>query len=476
MLKQLQTHLDYLSTQERLLPHVTPEAKGEYQETIELFRHLNFDAAHELLASLYSHTGRPALVQIEILRTMILCAYEKISWETALYRLNNRIVYRVIIGIDKESIPTLPSFYELSRRLMPTNEKSILRKKRAQKPTEKYKKNEKMPESKKTWTQRMADIARKGTFTLYRPDRFLQKLFKLVSIDTSVSYGLLDPELYVSGDGTCVYTGASAYGTVVCDCRKQGIFQCDCPKRYSDPNATWGWESSKERYFYGYNAYLLSTYNAERKLDLPLYLRMVSAKRHDSVSALIGLAEFRDLCPEFKMKGFLSDSASDNYETYHLLKEWKIPAFIALNNRKEGTFTYKQVEINSNGIPICEGGLEMTYDGRETKRSRAKFRCPAKMKKCIKCPLEKPCSSSPYGRTVYTKTDDNPRFFTEVPRDSKQWRTIMKQRTNIERINKQLLRDCGIEASGVRTRSRLTLWLTAAMMVIHLKAQYKYAG
>ncbi len=39
----------------------------------------------------------------------------------------------------------------------------------------------------------------------------------------------------------------------------------------------------------------------------------------------------------------------------------------------------------------------------------------------------------------------------------------------------EALIDCGIEASGVRTRSRLTLWLTAAMMVIHLKAQYKYA-
>lgn len=95
------------------------------------------------------------------------------------------------------------------------------------------------------------------------------------------------------------------------------------------------------------------------------------------------------------------------------------------------------------------------------------------MAKCVICPLSEPCSSSPYGRIFYTKMADNLRLFPAISRKSDEWKVLMKQRTAVERINKQVLIDCGIEASGVRTNSRLTLWMTAAMMVIQLKAQYK---
>lgn len=475
MLKHLQSHQEYIDTQLRLLGFVTQEALEEYDDIIQLFRHLNFDAAHDVLCELYSHTGRPALAQIEIFRAYILSAYLNVSWEKLLDKLNKRAVFRAIIGIDLDCLPTLPSFYELNRRLMPTGEVAQLRGQLDRKPTKKLKQNEKMPEKKKKRTTQIAHLIRKGNFALNRPERFLQRIFKLVSVDASVAAALLSHELTLSGDGTCVYTGASNYGQKVCQCRKAGAFNCDCPRRYSDPLATWGWDSHKEQYYYGHTAYFLATYNNELKLDLPLYLRTVEARRHDSVTALVALAEFRQLYPEFTMNAFLSDSASDNYETYHLLNEWQIPAIIALNKRLAGHFTYKELDVNTDGIPICEGGLPMTFNWHDTQRKRTKWRCPAMMAKCATCPLSKPCSSSPYGRTFYTKMADNPRFFTAIARGSAQWKALMKQRTAVERLNKQVLIDCGIEASGVRTKSRLTLWMTAAMMVIHLKAQYKIA-
>lgn len=476
MLKHLQSHEEFLEKQQTLLALVPSEALAEYREMIEMFQLLNFDPAHDLLAELYSPTGRPALVQIEVLRCFILSAFLNLSWEKMLYRLHRRAVFRAIIGITKEDLPTLPSFYALSRRLMPTSEKTAFRKKLSRKPKKKYKKNEKMPEKKEKRSTKLAKLIRKGPFNLHRPERFLQQLFKRVSLDSSIAAGLLSTEQYVSGDGTCVETGASSYGRKICDCRKIGIFHCDCKRRYSDPQATYGWDSSKEQYFYGYSAYFFSVYNPEKKLDLPIYLRTLEARRHDSLSALVALAEFREVFPEFKMKGFLSDSASDNYETYHLLNEWKIPAFIALNGRAKGNFTYNQVEIDGSGTPICEGGLPMIFNWHDSSRCRNKFRCPAKAKTDCQCPLNTPCSTSSYGRTVYTRTEDNPRFFTAVPRDSRAWCKVMNQRTSVERINKQVLQDCGIENNGVRTRSRITLWLTAAMMVIHLKAQYNYQG
>lgn len=476
MLKQLQTHEAYLNIQNQLHGTVTQEALDEYEILIATFQLLNFDNAHEYLATLYSSTGRPALNQIEIFRSMVLCAYLDISWQRFIRLLHHRAVFRLIIGIPKEEIPTLPSFYAFSARIMPTQEKRITRKPIGKKPTKKYKKNEKMPEKKDGRVQKIVDLALKDKpFNAFRPERHLQTLFKQISVETSIQLGLLDHSCYLSGDGTSVRTGASSYGRKVCDCRKHGIFKCDCPRHYADPKAEYGWDSYKTQYYYGHTAYFLSTYNKEQKVDLPLYVKMLSAKRHDSVTAIISLAEFRSLYPEMTLQGFISDSASDNYPTYKLLQcpDWNIPAFIALNHRQEAKFTYKQLPINDEGIPICEGGLPMIYDGRDNTRCRNKFRCPAMAKKDVKCPLSAYCSSSPYGRTVYTKTEDNPRSFTVVPRNSKKWRSVMKQRTSIERINKQVLRDCGIENSGVRTRGRINVWMTMAMMVTHLKAQYK---
>jgi hypothetical protein len=46
----------------------------------------------------------------------------------------------------------------------------------------------------------------------------------------------------LSGDGSSLRTGSSPYGVKVCDCRKKGIFNCDCKRRFSDPEASWGWE------------------------------------------------------------------------------------------------------------------------------------------------------------------------------------------------------------------------------------------
>lgn len=77
MLKQLQFHQDYLEKYPIHLESVPLEAQAKYNETIQMFRHLNFDTAHDFLRTRYSHTRRPTLTQIEILRAFILCAYLK---------------------------------------------------------------------------------------------------------------------------------------------------------------------------------------------------------------------------------------------------------------------------------------------------------------------------------------------------------------------------------------------------------------
>ena len=49
---------------------------------------------------------------------------------------------------------------------------------------------------------------------------------------------------------------------------------------------------------------------------------MVQASRHDSVTAVITLAEARKLHPDFRFESFCGDCAHDNYATYELLHKW----------------------------------------------------------------------------------------------------------------------------------------------------------
>ncbi|MBO8138718.1 MAG: hypothetical protein H0Z40_11435 [Desulfotomaculum sp.] len=78
-----------------------------------------------------------------------------------------------------------------------------------------------------------------------RAERLIQEVFARCFVDRSVELGLIpDPlALVLSGDGSSVRTGASPYGVKVCDCRKKGVFNCDCKRRFADPQARWGWDS-----------------------------------------------------------------------------------------------------------------------------------------------------------------------------------------------------------------------------------------
>lgn len=308
-----------------------------------------------------------------------------------------------------------------------------------------------------------------------RKERYLQKIFKSAAVDTSIKIGLINEDIDISGDGTCIETGASNYGKKICKCAENGIYKCDCPRRFSDPNATWGWDSHKERYFYGYTGYFICTHNKAQRKDLPLYLRFVEASRHDSVSAIVSLAEFREMHPNLRINTFISDSASDNYATYELLERWNISSVIALNTKNKGNFQHKPaLEIDDKGCPVCPGGRKMVYNGFCKDRCRFKWRCPRVAKGVESCEACSSCSPSAYGRVIYTKPKWDLRLFTRIPRGTDAWKNLMKQRTAAERINNRILNDYGIEQGAVRGKKRIAFMTTLAAINIHLDAQQKH--
>lgn len=116
-------------------------------------------------------------------------------------------------------------------------------------------------------------------------EKVMQKLFLLAAVIPSVQAGLISSDgITLTGDGTCVHTHSNPYGHKVCGCSANDISHCDCPRHYSDPDAHWGWDSNLGCYYWGYTLYMLSYHNPEEHVDLPLHIRFLDARRHDSVS------------------------------------------------------------------------------------------------------------------------------------------------------------------------------------------------
>jgi hypothetical protein len=391
-----------------------------------------------------------------------------ITLDNWLAKLANNEVLRTAIGVTEENIPSASSHYDFINRIIDMDEKPKIRLKK-RKPSKKIGKNVKLPNKAPGIVQRLVDKILCGRRFNLRPERHLQQIFADVAVNSSRELGIIDDEVDISGDGTCIETGASHYGVKTCECKD---FKCDCPRRFSDPNATWGWDSHDERWFYGYTGYFISTYNRELKADLPLYLRLVEAKRHDSVSAVVALAEFRGLYPDLKVNTFIHDSACDNLPTYELLHNWNINAVISLSER--GNFKYPpHLNLNDDGIPVCIGGHNMVRWGHCPDRDRVKFRCPLKLGKVEQCANSGDCSTSEYGRTIYIYPKWDLRLFTNIPRGSDDWKQKMKSRTSIERVNDRIIHDYGVENANSRGKKRTSFAVTIAATNIHLDIQLR---
>jgi len=446
-----------------------PQRVKEYEGVISKLYILPTDKLLKVMKPLYSAIGRPAELQAEIFRSFVAMSEMGFTLDNWIEKLKNNEVLRTAVGVSEENIPCASSHYDFINRIIDMDERPKIRLKK-RKPSKKIGKNVKLPEqSKPGIVQRLVDKILCGRRFNVRPERHLQQIFADVCVATSRELGIIPDEIDASGDGTCIETGASHYGVKICECKD---FKCSCPRRFSDPNATWGWDSHNERWFYGYTGYFISTYNRDLKADLPLYLRLVEARRHDSVSAVVALAEFRDLYPDLKLNTFIHDSAADNLATYELLHNWNIDAVIALNQK--GNFKYPpHLNLNNDGVPVCMGKHLMVRWGKCPDRDRIKFRCPLKLGKVSKCACTADCSPSPYGRTIYIYPKWDLRLFTNIPRGSDLWKLKMNSRTSCERINDRILHDYSVENASSRGKKRISFAVTIAAVNIHLDVQLK---
>lgn len=313
MLKNWTSHAEY---QQFIISNLSKLNKTfskkilEFESSISKLYCLDLDILGEILKPYYSNTGRPATLQPEIFRSLSLMLFQK---ETSITNWVKKLHYdellATFIGCTIDKAPSLGSHYDFISRLWMSDLESDRKRLKVVRP---YKKkpsnvkvpgrNKKLPNKKSGSVKSICDFFENNRSFSLRAEKLLQRIFSLVAVEPSFNLNLIkQKDLTLAGYGTCVHCNSSYYGSKVCNCRKNDIYDCKCPRKLSDVDANLGWDSHENRWFYGYTLYALSTYNPKYKIDLSVYLRFVEASRHDSITGIAALAEFRELLHQFKI-------------------------------------------------------------------------------------------------------------------------------------------------------------------------------
>lgn len=438
--------------------------------------HLRVDDVIPSLLPLYSHTGRPAQCQMEILRSFILMLHcDFVSIKKWVHELHNDSTLALLCGFDPQNIPSPSNHYDFITRIFSGfHHHSLFPSSKNSKPKvkNKPKKGEKLNNLSKFTSEDVVDFYLNGNNDNDRPELFLQQLFDILAVDFSLDHGLIDnnPSITASGDGSSFHIFSNSRGHKTCKCPTHN---CDCDRRYSDPEADIGWDSDLGVYYFGYTEYNIAYYNQKLSIDLPLFLTLEKASQHDAITSISAFNNFLNINDSVKISNYCLDSASDNYATHRFLSYHNVIPFIDINKRSQ-SHIYESIDgISENGKPICAQGIEMIPWGYEAKKYRHKYRCPLALKRIEKCDHCAECRQSNYGLTIYIKSSDDPKLFGPVPFGSPKWKDIYKNRTSCERINNRILNDYNLHQCRMHTRPRLLFLMMMIGINIHLDAFYK---
>lgn len=160
----------------------------------------------------------------------------------------------------------------------------------------------------------------------------------------------------------------------------------------------------------------------------------------DSNSLRPVLSDFRHLHPSFRYRTFLDDSAFDSYDNLSMLhNEFAFERVcIPMNVRNSKNLN---AEFDGNGTPICPlDRSPFTFlgeSGGKNRSKRFKWVCPksvsVKGSSSRICTSKTPCTSSSYGRCVYTYPDKDFRLYPGIPRGTEHWDNLYRHRVVIER-------------------------------------------
>jgi hypothetical protein len=421
--------------------------------------------------------GRPARPPEDLLRSlvaMVLAGYTEIQDWVQLLRAEP--FYAVLSGFAPDDPPGLGTFYDFQDRLCGgTPAPGVRRVKRLTAAEKRQLREEKQrPGGKPSGVvARLAQVLLRGGakaahWQAPAVERLVNTLLERLCIAPAVASGLLPPQVGVSGDGMKVATFANSYGKKVCACAGRG---CACPRRFTDGDASTGYDAYHERYVFGHNLYQLTAWSPDGGAELPLYLLRATGRRSDAVLGPLALFRAREQgAVEIRQGCF--DGAHDAAGFYQLGRAWNLPLFIPLAGAPR-----RHVEEEGrapDGTPVCQAGKRMTPTGYQADRVRQQWRCPLikgpERGDVEACPYRERCSTAPSGRVVYTYPGQDPRLHTVPPRGTPAWQAIYDHRTASERTNARQKYHLKLGRTRTRGGSRWLLRMLLAAIAQYLLA------
>jgi transposase len=261
-------------------------------------------------------------------------------------------------------------------------------------------------------------------------------------------------------DSTHLWAHANRFGKKTCSCKGK----CHCPRDYSDPDARWGYKN-KDYVFFGYKVHLI----VDAKSQLPLDVKLTPANEADCPQAKPLLKGAKERHPEIRIDTASMDSAYDAYENYRFtIEDIGAAPIIALNQRgRVDAITSSSLYLSKDGSYACFAGFKVVYWGKEEKRGRLKFRCPAALGRC-QCLFQPTCSLSSYGKTFYLHPDRDYRLIGPSTRGSDLWQGKYSARTSVERAYSEEKGSHRLSDPRVRSLAKIKIhaYLTLCAQVI----------
>jgi hypothetical protein len=508
----MQTHAEYQKHLGEHLPSLyeNPETRKmleNQRRTVAIMANLNLDPVIPVLQRIYSpvlrRKPRDPVCMLRALLLMTVIMFRGITkWVTETRSVS---LFAVLTGFDPNDMPGIGTYYDFMRRIADSpwrklcdrvvrRSTDVIRKHIRNFQGEKNAKDENrdpnQSESEKLANELLAHAEDP------RPEGFwktLQDFLILAGVMPSVKAGLMTlSDISVQGDGSVFPTAASPNGKPTCKCRSEGIFKCDHNRSYTSPTAAWCYDAAHDICIFGDRYYHIVTTQGGH--DFPLIAHMPGGNESDYTFSLFAsdclLKCLAENGQSFLIRTFCGDGHHDAYAHYSYFAEKNIIPIIPLSESSKKVFVRlcgekANIRFSEKGVPLCPGGVPMRHHQFNKRKRTHVYNCPVKRpanrggKRCCvthtdECPEKKDCApDSTMGPFIYIKTDDDPRFFPPIPRNSKKFKDLMKERSASERLN-AVIDNYNIEGAH-RNADYSLIRLTLVNIVHHAAVRYAEA-
>lgn len=265
-------------------PFVIPK---DTWDIIVKFWYLDLSQTYIIMQDYYSLRGKPASrFPSCLLRSYLLSIALNVTSITKWCEmLKITPLYAILSGFPVDDTPGVGTFYDFFNRLWQSdNPNYISQIKHKKVKAEKGKKHgDKTPSDTNSAASKLLPFLQRFSLPNTNPFYLIFKLYKAQFLDLSVQKGLVDPaHLSLAGDGSPVETARLERSKRICKCAKNTA--CSCKRKFSQPDCNWGWDSSRDKYFFGYHLYMFVASDSIN--DLPVFPLLERASRHDMLSFL----------------------------------------------------------------------------------------------------------------------------------------------------------------------------------------------